>query len=199
MAAVQSNGALDGATRVSIPVRFDQQNTNGLWKTRAEKEFNARVLAKYGCSATQYREVRSLGRKLMAQGFPYERTPLGAFSRQRTYAKKRGVGWEITFWEWWTIWDESGHWNERGTGQGYVMCRVGDSGPYAAWNVRIAPATENNLEGSGKKSGLPIGVSVFQGQFRASRLIDGTLRRTNGHKTPEEAHASYVAMGRGHG
>ena len=35
MAAVQSNGALDGATRVSIPVRFDQQNTNGLWITTA--------------------------------------------------------------------------------------------------------------------------------------------------------------------
>jgi hypothetical protein len=33
MAAVQSNGALYSATRVSIPVRFGQQNTNGLWKT----------------------------------------------------------------------------------------------------------------------------------------------------------------------
>ena len=47
MAAVQSHGALDGATRVSIPVRFDQQNTNGLWITTAGRNSVTRSQQSY--------------------------------------------------------------------------------------------------------------------------------------------------------
>lgn len=46
-------------------------------------------------------------------------------------------------WEWWTIWQMSGRWEERGRGHGYMMCRKGDVGPYALGNVVIATGDFN--------------------------------------------------------
>jgi hypothetical protein len=53
----------------------------------------------------------------------------------------------LTFAEWWQIWHDSGHWEERGTANGcYVMCRNADQGPYAVGNVRIDTVRGNALE-----------------------------------------------------
>ena len=39
-------------------------------------------------------------------------------------ARKRGISFLLTFDEWWKIWQDSGHWEERGTKGGqYVMAR----------------------------------------------------------------------------
>jgi hypothetical protein len=64
------------------------------------------------------------------------------FSCQKSRAKQRGIPFELTFEQWWQIWQESGHWSESK----YVMCRHGDRGPYAVGNVRIATASENSRE-----------------------------------------------------
>jgi len=103
----------------------------------------AKCLQKDGCTLTQYREMLALGRGLMKAGVPRDRTPRGAFSGQKRNAKARGIGWELTFWQWWTIWQQSGHWEERGRGQGYMMCRYGDVGPYAVGNIYIATGVHN--------------------------------------------------------
>ena len=72
---------------------------------------------------------------------------LEKFQVQRMRAKNRGVGWEMTFPEWWSIWESSGRWEERGIRMGsYVMARTGDVGPYAVWNVRIDTARNNLSE-----------------------------------------------------
>jgi hypothetical protein len=64
--------------------------------------------------------------------------------------KRRGIGWEITFEEWYKFWLDSGHWEERGRG-GYVMARYGDKGPYAIGNVEIKHHVENMHDTKGMK------------------------------------------------
>jgi hypothetical protein len=69
------------------------------------------------------------------------------FYRQRAQAKWRGIPWQLEYWEWLQIWDDSGRFQERGTGRGqWVMARFGDVGPYASGNVRITRAETNNAE-----------------------------------------------------
>jgi hypothetical protein len=53
-------------------------------------------------------------------------------------------GFELSFKEWWDIWEKSGHWDERGKCKGqYVMSRVDDMGPYKVGNVFIQTNTQN--------------------------------------------------------
>lgn len=111
-------------------------------RTRARKE--ADCYSKHGCSLSQLKELRALGRQMAAKGFTRERTPIGAFIRQRHNAIGRGIEWRITLWEWWAIWVESGKWDERGrTADAYVMCRFSDDGAYEVGNVYVATAHHN--------------------------------------------------------
>jgi hypothetical protein len=84
-----------------------------------------------GCSREQWLELVELG---VAR----------RYTQHKYGAKTRGIGFHLNLWEWWTIWRDSGKWAERGGAKGcYVMCRKGDSGPYAVGNVYIA-TTEHN-------------------------------------------------------
>ncbi len=111
-------------------------------RRRAARE--AECYRRHGCSTKQLRELRKIGRDMMAAGVSRERTPLGAFSRQKCSATRhRGIEWKLLFWEWWTIWQQSGHWEDRGRGHGYMMCRFGDAGAYEVGNVYIATGIHN--------------------------------------------------------
>jgi hypothetical protein len=71
------------------------------------------------------------------------------FMQQRHGAKQRGIGWQLEYWEWLQIWEESGHLHERGNRAGqWVMGRNGDRGPYAIGNVKIIRVEMNNREAS---------------------------------------------------
>jgi DNA-binding CsgD family transcriptional regulator len=66
------------------------------------------------------------------------------YLQQRRSAGYRGIEWRMTFPEWWEIWEQSGHYADRGRGrEGYVMARQQDFGPYAAWNVYIVTGAAN--------------------------------------------------------
>lgn len=159
---------------------------------------NDRYLRTYGCTWDEYVSARAVGKAMVASGVHYSRTPTGAFNSQRHNAEKRGIGWELTFWQWWTIWQQSGHWSERGRGQGYVMCRRGDVGPYAVGNVFIDKATVNSSEGRGKNrpADLPIGVKrAKSGRYSALRRINGKAFHCGTHDTPELAYAAYLMAG----
>lgn len=152
---------------------------------RAEKQKaarDARCMVRFGCSFETYNAVPSKAKR--------------AFCQQRASAARRKVGWELTLWQWWSVWQESGHWRERGRGQGYVMCRKGDEGPYAVGNVFIATAIENSSVAKHKKSDLPTGVSArASGRFSAHRMIGGKTRRLGTFDTPSLAHAAYLMAG----
>jgi hypothetical protein len=160
--------------------------------TAAKRE--AKYLAKYGCTVAQYQEIRRIGEDMMANGSSRDRTPLTAFKHQQSNAGRRGIAWQLNLWQWWTIWQASGHWNERGRGQGYCMCRHGDEGPYSAGNVFIDFARHNSSEQKRKKSGLPIGVKANKryAGYTAYRSVEGKKKSLGSFPTPELAHAAYL-------
>lgn len=114
----------------------------GRAQRRAEKE--AACLLKNGCTLAQLKDLRRIGREAVKAGAAPCKSPIQAFVTQKNSAKTRGIDWNIKLWDWWTIWQESGHWEERGRGHGYVMCRFADKGAYEVGNVYIATATHNS-------------------------------------------------------
>lgn len=65
-----------------------------------------------------------------------------AFYAQRSGAKRRGIGWELTFDQWLTWWGEDIH--RRGNGHGDLqMQRIADAGPYALDNIRKGYPRDN--------------------------------------------------------
>jgi DNA-binding CsgD family transcriptional regulator len=100
-------------------------------RTRFELKRNQKCLEKWGCNWDQYVELRAL------------RKPTRAFASQKQNASKRGIDWDLTLWQWWSIWQQSNHWNDRGRGHGFQMCRVGDQGAYSIDNVYIASGSVN--------------------------------------------------------
>ena len=73
--------------------------------------------------------------------------PCTIYARQKAMAKVREIDWQLTFEEWWNIWEQSGKYEQRGRGRGkYVMSRKGDTGPYAVNNVYIQLHETNNTE-----------------------------------------------------
>lgn len=77
----------------------------------------------------------------------YAGTPRGKYVRHKANAKRRGVGFELTFAQWWHIWDVSGKWLLRGNRKGkYAMLRIADAGPYCIANVYIARMEVNTCE-----------------------------------------------------
>jgi hypothetical protein len=96
------------------------------------KKRDARSIQAWGCKYAEYRRI-----------LKHPGKPTYAFSQQRKNAQQRGIGWEMTLWQWWKVWEKSDHWSERGRGRGYGMCRTNDTGPYAVDNVYIATGVEN--------------------------------------------------------
>lgn len=178
-------------------------STDGGARIRAEAKKKERqslrdrdALARWGCTRAQYESLLRIGKEMQAAGAKREKIPVGAFTIQKRNAATRGIGWELTLWQWWRIWEESGCWSQRGRGHGYVMCRLQDEGPYAAGNVIIAPAHFNSSEQKRKTSGLPTGVSRTRNRFKQFKAVIGV----NGQKvelgtfeTSEAAHAAYLS------
>jgi len=164
--------------------RFDGGQSKKSVERRAafEARRNAKSLARWGCNWDQYVAIRG--------------KPTRCFHAQRQNAANRGIGWELTLWQWWSIWQQSGKWSLRGRGQGYVMCRKGDVGPYSVDNVFIAPARINSSDQSRKKNGLPIGVRENKryAGYTAFRMINGVKHRKGSFPTPELAYAAYLSF-----
>jgi len=76
-----------------------------------------------------------------------QRSPYGRFMVQRKSARHdRHISWELTFAQWWAIWQESGKWEQRGRGHGYAMARWGDSDGYKVGNVYICTVAQNSAD-----------------------------------------------------
>lgn len=123
----------DGGRQAKADARKREQA-----RRRDEKSF-----ARWGCSFSDYLSVRNMGLRIEASGKAPCKNPIRAFTSQRNNARKRGIGWSLSFWDWWRIWQASGKWGDRGRGTGYVMCRFGDDGQYAVGNVYIATGVHN--------------------------------------------------------
>jgi hypothetical protein len=72
-----------------------------------------------------------------------------AYRTQKSHAKKRGIGFYLTFDEWYATWERSGKLAERGRlSNQYCMARFGDVGFYIINNVEIKTNNLNCTEGS---------------------------------------------------
>lgn len=120
-------GRHDGGQSVKTLANLRYKN-----KPKPDKHF-----ATYGCTKA---EAELLNGGLCVST---KRTPAHKYGNQRRNAKARGIAWEITFPEWLNVWLESGHFQERGRGVGYVMARIGDVGAYAVDNVEIITSAQN--------------------------------------------------------
>lgn len=147
--------------------------------SQSVREIRARQ--RWGCSYEEYLSLRC--------------KPMRTFQAHRSNARHRGIGWELTLWQWWAIWQESGHWEHRGRGQGYVMCRYRDVGPYSIDNVFIGTCIENSSNKSNKISNLPIGVSAKRVGFLAERMMGGIRYDLGIYDNPESAHEAYLSLG----
>jgi hypothetical protein len=75
----------------------------------------------------------------------YNRTPRGRYAQHRANAKNRGVEWQLTFEDWWAVWEP--HWDQRGPhANGAIMCRIQEPGPYSPDNVRIGTKSQNTQQ-----------------------------------------------------
>lgn len=129
-----NGGPVLGGKRILIALN----KANVLKDKRAKKE--AKMFAAYGCSLEFMESVIGAIKPCDL------RSPVRKYREQKSKARGRGIEFNLTFKEWWDIWQQSGHWNERGRGQGYCMARVGDTGPYAVDNVEIKTIGENFSE-----------------------------------------------------
>jgi hypothetical protein len=76
------------------------------------------------------------------------------YRQQKAQAKHRldkngdPIVWKLSFEDWYKIWKDSGHWEQRGVGSGkYCMSRINDIGHYEIGNVVIKTTSENVSEG----------------------------------------------------
>jgi len=70
-------------------------------------------------------------------------TPMFKYHVHKNGAKRRGIGFLLSFEEWWNIWEP--FWDSRGKSKdSLVMCRYGDSGPYSKDNVYIDTYSNNS-------------------------------------------------------
>lgn len=90
-------------------------------------------------------------------------TPKGQYSVHKHNAKVRDVPFELTFEQWWAVWQNSRRWDLRGNRHGrYVMCRCGDKGAYELGNVYIG---------------------LFERNFADARLKSAIVRRKHTKRT----------------
>lgn len=213
-----------GITRQRVRQIAKQFDILGVTKTTASSARDERYLCLYGHDWAAHSYLRHMGKEMMAGGATYEKTPIGAFCRQRQSAKNRGIEWSLTLADWWSVWQESGKWPERGRGHGhYVMSRYGDEGMYTLENVFIQLADCNGIDAplrdrlqldSARKAGvarhaarleltLPMGVQRAPGYtgrlggrpYYAYRTLGGVQKFLGAFTTVEEAEAAHIAAG----
>ncbi|MDE2097494.1 MAG: hypothetical protein KGL39_09635 [Patescibacteria group bacterium] len=75
----------------------------------------------------------------------WRKTPRGQYNKQKWRAQQRRVPFLLSFEQWWRIWQESGHYEERGAHRGgYNMHRYNDTGAYEDGNVFIGTHEHNS-------------------------------------------------------
>lgn len=156
----------------------------------------------YGCSLEDALRLNG------CQPLRLARSPAMRFYDQKKAADKRGIEWQLTFPQWLSIWQGSGKFEQRGRGNGYVMGRNGDVGPYAAGNVYICTAGQNSKDGYLKTPGsVRAAKQILSGNTKLGRgrgytiLPDRPKRpyqvmvgrnRVGTFATAEEARAAYL-------
>jgi hypothetical protein len=152
-----------------------------LWRLKTTKFCSKRCAYLGNYKKRERAKIKALrGRVPENKLSPVMRKARDQFFDQRLQAQHRGIGWELSFEQWWKLWTDSKHWRERGRGKGkYHMARFGDKGPYSITNARITTIEENLAERDSMKwSGEYNGLSkLTEKQVREIRALEGRKSR----------------------
>ena len=89
-----------------------------------------------------------------------------ALCKNRVDTNGNPIEFRLTYEEWCKIWDDSGHWHQRGRKVNeYVMSRLNDVGHYEVGNVKIQTQLENMREKN--INAKKIAVSTPDGNFKS--------------------------------
>ena len=101
-------------------------------KTKERKAAHAAaVLARYGRTWAEHKQLVACG-------------ATAAYREQKNSCRLRGIPWELPFEDWWRLWQESGHWNERGrTRDAYCLTRIDYAQPFSVANALITTLAES--------------------------------------------------------
>jgi DNA-binding CsgD family transcriptional regulator len=152
-----------------------QASLKDKWNSSLESK-NKRCLNYYGCPYEVLRQANG------DDNISRTGSPAQCYLRQRESSHKRGIAWEITFPEWWRVWQESGKWPERGRGRDkYCMSRIGDRGPYRADNVAIVTNAQNSSDSyitkpAARRFNLKSHTELSERQAQIRKLTDAGLR-----------------------
>lgn len=96
-------------------------------------------MARFGCTLAQYKSLLEYSRSMIRAGHGVYATPMGTFRSKRNNVLYNGGEWGFKLWDWWQVWEQSGHWDEKGRGYGkYGMIRIDKTKGYVPGNVKIA-------------------------------------------------------------
>jgi hypothetical protein len=96
---------------------------------------------------------------------------------------------EMTFDEWWTFWQTSGKWPERGVHRGqFIMARIGGLGPYRLDNVFVDLAVKNADVGKTSRGKTVCDRCGLCGDAGALRRWHFDNCQVRGRKTRPHAH-----------
>ncbi len=134
-----------------------------------------KIFLTYGISVDRYNQIcNEMGRPSNKE------SPFFKWSRHKANSKKRNIPFKISFADWWKVWEESGKWNSRGRGHGYVMARYGDTDGYTIENVYICTSIENASDQykSGKERKKP--ERNNEGKCKRGHIFDKVVVKENG-------------------
>lgn len=134
--ARQGMDRMDGGITIRV---FKKTEDRAKMEEEKKSRKELRDFSTYGMSSEKISQISPIKRSDKDH-------PIRKFESQRGNAKQRGIEWQLSFAEWWEVWQESGRWAERGRGSGYVMARWADDGPYSVDNVYICTAAQNSSD-----------------------------------------------------
>lgn len=122
---------------------------------------------------------------------------------QRCRARNRGITFQLSFKQWFSIWQNSGRLHRRGKQNGqYVMARFGDRGPYATGNVKIVTINQNGHESKGKTgqiTPLTCREKISLSHRKLSPLTKAQVREIRRRYVPRSRDANTVVLAREYG
>lgn len=119
----------------------------------------------------------------------HAKLPRSKYVIQKAQAKARGIVFDLTFEQWWSLWLASGQWENRGRKPlQYCMSRVNDAGGYSVGNVEIKQVDGNAVEQlhSGKHvslklAGSDVSTIVFLGESVSQKEIAASIGVSQPH------------------
>lgn len=102
-----------------------------------------------------------------------------SYENQRRMAKHRGIEWLFTYKTWCEWWLATGKLHLRGNTKEkpYMMCRIGDKGPYSSDNVYCGTVSNNNQDGwDNHPDREPVGFCAMQEDLHREVSMRGGLK-----------------------